>query len=107
MTHHTTLCAVSCCVVLCWQVFVAQGRRRRAESTILESESLIKALQQQSELDNKSLAAIIQVSPGEGWGGWGGGWGGRADAARAGGEGVRVVIVAPETDLLDVECSRH
>lgn len=50
-----------CCAVLCCQVFVAQGRRRRAESTILESESLIKALQQQSELDNKSLAAIIQV----------------------------------------------
>lgn len=43
------------------QVFVAQGRRRRAESTILESESLIKALQQQTELDQKSLSDIIQV----------------------------------------------
>jgi hypothetical protein len=43
-------------------VFVAQGKRRRAESTILESESLIKALQQQTELDQKSLTEIIQVS---------------------------------------------
>lgn len=43
------------------QVFVAQGKRRRCESTILESDSLIKALQQQSELDHKSLTDIIQV----------------------------------------------
>lgn len=43
------------------KVFVAQGRRRRAESTILESESLVKALQQQTEMDQKSLAEIIQV----------------------------------------------
>jgi hypothetical protein len=40
---------------------VAQGRRRRAESTILESESLVKALQQQTEMDQKSLTEIIQV----------------------------------------------
>lgn len=42
------------------KVFVAQGKRRRCESTILESDSLIKALQQQSELDQKSLTEIIQ-----------------------------------------------
>jgi hypothetical protein len=48
------------------QVFVAQGKRRRAQSTILESESLIKALTQQTELDDKSLTDIVQVCVGVG-----------------------------------------
>lgn len=38
---------------------MAQGKKRRAESTILESDSLIKALQHQSALDEKSLTGII------------------------------------------------
>lgn len=60
--HALTLPHPPGCVPLCVQVFVAQGRRRRAESTILESESLVKALQQQTELDQKSLTEIIKVS---------------------------------------------
>eukprot|EP00775_Hariotina_reticulata_P002396 gene2396-2700_t len=40
------------------KIFVAQGRYRRAESSILESESLIKALQEQKELDSKSMNEI-------------------------------------------------
>eukprot|EP00879_Flechtneria_rotunda_P005052 GHRR01005329.1.p1 GENE.GHRR01005329.1~~GHRR01005329.1.p1 ORF type:complete len:178 (+),score=53.07 GHRR01005329.1:367-900(+) len=41
------------------KAFVAQGRARRAEGNILESETLVKALQQQVELNNK---AVIEVS---------------------------------------------
>jgi hypothetical protein len=40
---------------------VAQGKRRRAESTILESASLIKALTQQTSVDEKALQDITQV----------------------------------------------
>jgi hypothetical protein len=40
------------------KVFVAQGKARRAESRVLETESLIKALQQQTELGLKSEADI-------------------------------------------------
>jgi hypothetical protein len=42
-------------------VFVANGKKRRAESTILESDSLINALQQQSALDEAALKEVIQV----------------------------------------------
>lgn len=40
--------------------FVAKGKFKRAENDILESESLIKALQQQTELDSRTITAIAQ-----------------------------------------------
>eukprot|EP00882_Tetradesmus_deserticola_P010680 GHRQ01011281.1.p1 GENE.GHRQ01011281.1~~GHRQ01011281.1.p1 ORF type:complete len:178 (+),score=74.18 GHRQ01011281.1:283-816(+) len=40
--------------------FVAKGKCKRAESDILESESLIKALQQQTDLDMRAITAISQ-----------------------------------------------
>lgn len=61
-THHHC-CAVCVRVCVHTQVFVAQGKRRRAESTILESDSLMKALQQQTELDDRALKEIIQARP--------------------------------------------
>ncbi|KAF6256245.1 hypothetical protein COO60DRAFT_1702445 [Scenedesmus sp. NREL 46B-D3] len=46
--------------VLATKSFVAKGRFKRAESDILESESLIKALQQQTDLDKRAITAISQ-----------------------------------------------
>lgn len=40
--------------------FVAKGKLRRAENDVTEAESLIKALQQQSELDSKSVSELTQ-----------------------------------------------
>jgi hypothetical protein len=46
--------------VLATKSFVAKGKFKRAESDILESESLIKALQQQTDLDMRAITAISQ-----------------------------------------------
>ncbi|WIA36575.1 hypothetical protein OEZ86_007867 [Tetradesmus obliquus] len=46
--------------VLATKTFVAKGKFKRAESDILESESLIKALQQQTDLDMRAITAISQ-----------------------------------------------
>lgn len=40
--------------------FVAKGKFKRAENEIFESESLIKALQQQTDLDSRAITAITQ-----------------------------------------------
>ncbi len=42
------------------KVFVSQGKFRRAESTIQETDSLIKALQQQTEQGKRGLAEVGQ-----------------------------------------------